>query len=530
MAGSAPETSLIMWTRRIAPLALGIVPLFGPACTGGEAASSEDDLTSVTARSRSLAFEGYVYVAPTASDAEVLSAVRAQTQTAFGALRTAEIGVNNRELKAVDVATFTRTSVTVVDPSNPDAPGKPMVRVRYRYTDDAVVPVAMAKRSAIGLAVMAPFYKSQTKRVLEECTANDAHAQDFASSIWYVFDPSLASCREAMAEEQKAIDTASATLSDPTTQVVKEEVERLYLPTTVSLGPDKTNQGKSYPEYDRLFSGGVKPDTLVISLVNGYLDHGAHDATDSGYSEWMDTLKEALKVRDFKLASIEPSEDLSTFDVGGKTVTSASFAELVAWETEGELPDGLTYADRVALKKAVGAKLVGHWLTLAAPVTVQLGDAAPKPFTIEIMTYFGADSSPTPHKRAIKNSDVFLYNGHSYIGYGPLDPANFSAGDFPPSYQILFIDGCVSYNYYEKDYIPLKVGGTKNLDLITNGLEAPAYNSGYALGRFVARMIDGSNASYVDLLKAAASTDALRVVDGELDNAFDPAKTRLVIE
>ncbi|MBM4357828.1 MAG: hypothetical protein FJ096_06935 [Deltaproteobacteria bacterium] len=519
-----------MWTHRLAAFALGCSALAAPACAVDDSASAEDDLTSVTARSRTLQFEGYVYVAPTASDSEILNAVRAQTQTAFGALRTAEIGVNNRELKAVDVATFTRANVTIVNPDEPSEPGTPMIRVRYRYTDDAVVPVDMAKRSALGLAVMSPSYKSQTKRILEECTANDSHAQDFASSIWYVFDPSLASCRKAMAAEQKAIDDASASLSDPTTQVVKEEVGRLYLPTTVSLGPDKTNQGKSYPEYDRLFAGGVKPDTLVFGLVNGYLDHGAHDATDSGYAEWMDTLKEALKVRDFKLASIEPAEDLSTFDVGGKTVKSASFADLVAWETDNELPDGLTYADRLALKKAVGAKLVGHWITLAAPVTVRLGDGAPRPFTIEILTYFGADSSPVPHKKAIKNSDVFIYNGHSYIGYGPLDPGNFSVADFPSSYQILFIDGCVSYNYYEKDYIPLKAGGTKNLDLVTNGLEAPAYNSGYALGRFVSRMIDGSNASYAELLKAAAATDSLRVVDGELDNAFDPDKARLVVE
>lgn len=500
------------------------------ACVGDDAASSEDDLTSVTARSRSLQFDGYVYVSTSATDSEILSAVRSQTQTAFGALRNAEIGVNNRELKAVDVATFTRTEVTVVDPAEPASPGKSMLRVRYRYTDDAVVPIAMASRSAIGLAVMAPSYKSQTSRILKECTANDSHAQEFASSIWYVFDPSLSSCRKAIAAEQKAIDEANAALSDPDKQVVQAEVERLYLPTTVSLGPDKTNRGDSYPEYDRLFTGGVKSDRLVIGLVNGYLDHGAHDATDSGYSEWMDTLKEAFKIREFELASIDPPEDLSKFEVAGKTVTSSSFSDLISWEADNKLPAGLTYSDRIALKKAVGEKLVGHWVTLAAPVTVRLGDDAPRSFTIEILTYFGADSNPTPHKTAIKNSDVFIYNGHSYIGYGPLDPSNFSASDFPSSYQLLFIDGCVSYNYYEKDYIPLKSGGTKNLDLITNGLEAPAYQSGYALGRFVARLIDGSNASYVDLLEAAGATDALRVVDGELDNAFDPQKTRLVVE
>ena len=83
----------------------------------------------------------------------------------------------------------------------------------------------------------------------------------------------------------------------------------------------------------------------------------------------------------------------------------------------------------------------------------------------------------------------------------------------------------MSYNYYEKDYLPLKSGGTKNLDLITNGLEAPAGRSGYALGKFISRMFDGTQASYLDLLTAASATDSLRVVDGEIDNKYSPSAT-----
>src|SRR5205807_1806338 len=107
--------------------------------TGGDV-SEEDDLTSVTARSRSLQFDGYVYVSADASDDEILHAVRAETQTAFGALRNARIGVNNRELKAVDVKTFKRAKVSVVDENGATTP---MLKVTYRYTDTAVVPVDM---------------------------------------------------------------------------------------------------------------------------------------------------------------------------------------------------------------------------------------------------------------------------------------------------------------------------------------------------------------------------------------------------
>ena len=296
---------------------------------------------------------------------------------------------------------------------------------------------------------------------------------------------------------------------------------------TVSLGADKTNKGKSYPEYDRLFAGGVQDGKLVIGLVNGFIDHGAHnDYTDSGYGEWMEELRESFRSHpNFKVVSIEPEEDLTSFELNGKKVSGVSFNDFLEWEIDQTgFPSSISSSDHSALRKAVGDKIIKHWLTFEANVDVSIGGAAPKPLAIQILTYFGADSDATPHKQAIKNSDVFLYNGHSYIGYGPLDPSNFSASDFPSSYQILFIDGCVSYNYYEKDYIPLKSGGTKNLDLITNGIEAPAFKSGYALGRFVSALVDGTQPSYLDLLTEAEATDALRVVDGELDNTYDPAK------
>jgi len=77
------------------------------------------------------------------------------------------------------------------------------------------------------------------------------------------------------------------------------------------------------------------------------------------------------------------------------------------------------------------------------------------------------------------------------------------ASDFPPTYQVLNVNGCVSYNYYEKDYFPLKAGGTKNLDMVTNGLESWVNESGPAMGRFVGAFIDGKQSSYKGILKAA---------------------------
>ena len=93
--------------------------------------------------------------------------------------------------------------------------------------------------------------------------------------------------------------------------------------------------------------------------------------------------------------------------------------------------------------------------------------------------------------------------------------------------QLFFFDSCVSFNYYEKDFFTLKAGGSKVLDLITNGIEAPEYKSGEMQGNLIARLLDGSLPSYQTLLGSASATDSLRVVDGELDNSYHPSRVKV---
>lgn len=508
----------------------------GPSTTEG----AEDDLTSLTARSRKLEFAGYVYVTPGLDDAAITREIKKQTQSAFGALRDANIGVNSRELKDVDPSTFLKVPVEVVDPQNPDAK-QALTRVSYTYTDDAVVPVTMADRSAITLGLLGKNYQAQSARILSECTSGDAHAREFQSSIWYVFDPSLPRCRQAMADEQKKIDADRAGLTEG--QVSKSEVDRLYIPMTASLRATTEMGQNKYPEYDRLYSGGVEPGKLVIGMVSGMMADWAagekHEIyEDAGYAMWYGGLREIFKARpNFDLVSVEGVDDPLTYKLGDREIHFASFADLTAFELDRKNPDGVDYQDRLELRKQISSTLVRRWITFEAPVTVTIGGEA-KPLTIKVQSYFGAETSSAPHKRGIKTSDIFVYNGHSYIGYGPLDPSNFRAEDFPSSYQVLMMNGCVSYNYYEKDYVPLKEGGTKNLDLVTNGLESWVNESGQSMGRFVASFIDGKLNTYEQILKNSQFTyygydwgmDALRVVDGELDNTYSPDKTPITIQ
>ncbi len=503
------------------------------------AQGEEEDLTSLTARARKLEFAGYVYVDQGASDSEIIRVVKQQTQSAFGALRTAKVGVNSRELKDVDPATFLKTPVSVVDPATPGAPRK-MTKVAYTYTDNALVPIPAASRSAISLALLGTGYAGKTDRILPECTDNDKEAKEFIGSIWYVFNPSVDTCKPAMVAEQKKIDADKRGLTAG--QVPVSEVNRLYIPMQANLKSVSQTTALKYPEYDRLYSGGVENGKLVIGMVSGMMADwaaGEHHDTfeDEGYDMWYGGLREVFKARPgFKIASVEPQADALNYKVGATNVKFASFDDVIAFELDNKNPAGVTSSNRNALRKVIADTLVRHYLSFEVPVQVTMGGAT-KPVTIKLQSYFGAETDSTPHKRLIKTSDIFVYNGHSYIGYGPLDPSRFTAADFPPSYQVMNVNGCVSYNYYEKDYIPLKQGGTKNLDLVSNGLESWVNESGPAMGRFVGAFIDGKQNSYKDILKAAQFTyygydwgmDALRVVDGEVDNKYKPSTKPITV-
>lgn len=528
--------------NRFAPLmflAACTAPLMA-GCAAEDAATEEDDLTSVTARERALSFEGYVFVSANASDYEIKSAVTKETQSAFGALRTATIGVNDRELKDVDFATFVKEKVTVVDPNG----GKTQaLRVRYRFNDRAVVPVSMAKRSAIHLGLLHGNYQSQSKRILSECTENTKHDQEFETSIWYVFNPSLPSCQDAMQTEEIAIQDARKKLADPANEITTGEQKRLYLPVTIKLEGKSTSSKATYPEYDRLWNGGVEKDKLVLSLVSGVMaDWAAGEkpelADDIGYHMFYQQMVEVEKqLTGLKL--VKSDQDLTTFTANGKTVKNVTWSDLKNWQLKGTgYPAGFTsYTDQKALKIAVANKLSKQWLRFEQPVSVSVGGAPARDVTVVIKTYYGAETSDAPHRTAMKTSDVVVYNGHSYIGYGPLDPSRYSASDFPSSYQLFFFNSCISFNYYEADYIKMHPGGTANLDLITNGLESWVNGSGPSIGRFVATLLNGKQVSYLDLLKVTAKgapatdvgIDGLRVVDGELDNKFKPSKTSITV-
>ncbi|MFP6686385.1 MAG: hypothetical protein VB934_16820, partial [Polyangiaceae bacterium] len=464
-----------MKSRLFRTLSCTLVALFGaltvPACVGDQA--QEQDLTSLTARERLLTFEGYVYVHPDASDDDILAAVHHQTRSAFGALLTQNIAVGTREPAAANPQSFAKEAVEVLGPQGEVV--YETLRVRYRYDDRAVIPKSMSHRGAIPLGLLHGDYPLQAARVIAECSANTKEELEMLDDVWYVFNPSLPSCRKAMDLEQRAIATQRLGLSQPESQIVETELDRLYIPMTARLSSPPSSRKTLYPEYDRLFRGGVQPGKLVISLLAGLIDHSTpkhpvHPADDPGYYEMLDTMNVVLEAHPaLKITNTDPPTDLSTFQVNGKSVTGLRFVDFVNFELyDYGWPAQLSSSERAILRKLIAERLKDRWVTLEEQVEVSIDGGPVKAHTISLQLHFGADEAIGPYRRAIRESDVFLYNGHSYIGEGPLDPANYTAADFPQSYQLFFIDSCLSFNYYNSDYFRFKQRGTKDLDVITN--------------------------------------------------------------
>ena len=533
-----PTTTLRSLSLLATALAAALASACGGAAPGEEDLLDNDDLTSLTAVEKALSFDSYVDLPASTADAQIDQAVHASLRAAFGAFRTAGVGLNDRELRHnLDPSKYVKTALTLASGASQTR----YVRVRYHYTDRAVVAKGDASRTTMKIATLAPDY--QTNRIAElldtdGCSDGGHEAAEFRDAAWYIFNPNTSRCLQANAAEQKAIDAERTALTLAAGQIGPKEARRLFFPALVKLDP-VAGAPLKYPEYDRLLGLTLASKSkLIVQGINGQLadwadPNAVKGLDDEGYTEFLKQLRIILAARpELKTTSVSGGTDLFHYTVEGKQVT-AGWSDLFKWNLDGAgFPSGFSsYAQQRALLQAVYDKVFQKQIVFQAPMVVKSG-ATSKKITVEVRMYYGDDgSSSEPFRAAFKEADVFVYNGHSYIGHGPMDPGNFRASDFKKGYQILVFDSCVSFNYYEKGFIDLK-SGTRNLDLITNGLASATSDSGGSMGRLVAALIDGKGNSYPQVLKAAQfaegwgsyTGDALRVVDGELDNPWTPQK------
>lgn len=133
---------------------------------------------------------------------------------------------------------------------------------------------------------------------------------------------------------------------------------------------------------------------------------------------------------------------------------------------------------------------------------------------------------------AVSNASVVLYNAHSGLGASVFlqqlkQDVNLPFEMNTNQYQLFGFNGCSSYGYYNLDFFREKMTaidphGTKNLDVMTNGIAGNFYD----LGRMTLSVVDavldwsraGKKTSYQEMIQRM-KTPYMTAINGDEDNA-----------
>jgi len=528
---------------------LGIVALAAALAVGcsapsGDADSSSDDLTGVTGTERPITFTSYVYVAPTATNGDIQTAIARQVKTALGALRQPKVSLNDRAAQSnLDASKWTRTTLDVVDPANPSAPATKVLKVTFPYADRAVVTNTLASRSALDFTMLAGDYAGYAGTLKKSCSDDATTDTD---SLWYHFQPTTTACKTLVAAELGRIQTEQSKLTGRPGAIGPAEAGRWFMPVTAKLGPAKVPATAFAPEYDRLFGVGTDKSTVVVYAFFG-VDTDETNPDDLLAQEAMKFLRTMLAAQpNFRPTKTEPSAMLLDLFVDGKPLSNVTYERMFQWlvDKSGYPAEVGNDATKIlALRRQALAKFTERTITWDLPMFVKDSKGNGKNVTVEVRSFYGYEDGSADARQhaqwryleAFWYGDVFLYNGHSHFGNGPLEPSLYGPQNFNDRYQILLVNSCISFNYYHDDFLRMKPGGSKNLDMVVNGLPSYVLDGGVATARFFTGLVSGKQPSYTELLNGMRldypwgekQYDPMRVVDGELDNVFSQAKTPL---
>ena len=502
----------------------------------------EDELTSTTGVERPVQFASYVYVDEGASNEVIGAAIARQVKTALGALRAPKIGLRDRAASnARQPAKWSRETVTVVDPTNTGAPPRKLQRVRYTYDDRAVVARSYDRLSSTSLTLLFGDYAAKADVVRASCSDDKASETD---SLWYHFAPELASCRTLMGAEATALVNERKALGADATKVGPAEIGRTFMPLTMKLGPAVSGSTTASPEYDRLLGLDTDRSTVQVYAFFG-VDADATDPNDALGREAVAFFRSLLRAMpNLRVVQTQPFAMLLDLEVDGQRIVNVTYDQLTSWilgEAAYPAAVGTDPARILAFRKQCLAKLTERAIDLTVPLTVKRG-AETLTKQLNVRFFYGYEDGSFEARQkatwryleAFWHGDVFLYNGHSHFGHGPLEPTAYSSANFNERYQLMLVNSCLSYNYYHDDFFTMKPGGTKNLDKIVNGLPSSVRGSGAVTAALLAGLFDGKQATYATLLGAMQKAapmqmEALRLVDGELDNVFSQTKTPLTV-
>ncbi|MGE5180588.1 MAG: hypothetical protein ACM31C_00935 [Acidobacteriota bacterium] len=482
-------------------------------------------------------FDSFVDVSVGAPDDAAKAAIHLQLKSALGALREQGIGIQDRDAQDnLANLQLTRTTLTIAGTSNA------VDRVRFHYHDTALVEKGTTVTGPIGLTLLYGDFVANASQLIPICSDDQTTDGD---SLWYHYQPGLPQCAAAISAEQRAIDSAQQGL-DATKQISSADAGRRFLTTRATLAPQAAAPDK-WPEHDQLwgFAGDPSRQKIVVYSFFG-VNANDKDPADDGLVEYLRFeryLRRAMP--SLHVTETNPQAMLLDFYIDGQKLPNITWDDVESWVVDGTgfpAAVGSDATKRAALLQQVQQAFTDRWIVWTAQATATKNGVS-RTMTIEIRTWHGLEDGSDDirlHARwryleAFWNADVFAYTGHSHFGHGPLEPWEYSGANFPDRYQVMLINSCLSFNYYDVDFLRMHPEGSRKLDVVVNGLPAYWMGMGEATAGYVTGLLGGQQ-SYRQLLTGMvvdlpwqSGYDPMRAVNGELDNAYTPASGALTI-
>ncbi|HLD75285.1 MAG TPA: hypothetical protein VJB34_10360 [Bdellovibrionota bacterium] len=317
------------------------------------------------------------------------------------------------------------------------------------------------------------------------CTDKDFDREEY---FWYFWDPDKRGC-PLKNDHEKVLR-------------INGKLERLRSTQT------------SYPEYDRLYCDNGNQENLDISIFIGYINEPESLVNadsekkvkirrrDEGYHAFQEIVDQ-LKLLDF--TEIETKDAFRIYrdrnrDGKNKIVKGSNFLKTFERRAQTELGGDLNVRIKILLADT---------------------DAHSSDYTFH---YYA-----TP---AMEQSDIFIYDGHSGLGMNlDLRHKDFQNVHFDPQkYQIFYFNGCSTYPYFGGMF-PRAKGGTKNLEVITAGLQTSTETSFSNSVAFLNYFLDGKTRTYQQILENIDKSNYedgseeftyLMGVSGDEDNLWTP--------
>ncbi len=522
---------------------LGLVLMVSAGCL--ELAGSEqsgNDLTSVGGNEYVIDFDAFVDVTPGASDDVVKAAIHRQLKSALGALREKGIGVADRDaIRNLANPALIRARFSVVRTDG--TVSHDVERVRYHYHDQALCERGRCTANTVELTLLFGDYIAGAGALIPICSDDQATEAD---SLWYHYQPNQSACRAAIKAERNTIDLDRQALTSVEAQLTASDAQRRFLTTRATLVP-VTAAPDTWPEHDQLwgFTGDANRTKLVVYSFFG-VDSDMSKPTDLGIIEYLRFERELRKrMPALKVTETSPHAWLLDFTIDNQPLPNITWDDVERWVVDGTgfpAAVGTDAGKRAELLRQVVAKFSQRWIVWSAPITVTRNGAV-RTMTVEVRTWYGVEDGSSEIRQlarwryleAFWHADVFSYTGHSHFGHGPLEPWEYSGANFPERYQTMLVNSCLSFNYYDEDFLGMHPGGTANLDVVVNGLPAYWHGMGQATAAYVAGVTGGSQ-SWRQILTSMrvnlpwqGAYDPMRAVNGELDNQFKPQAGAITI-